>query len=394
MKITSLFFAAILFCTASFGQGTGMPSLNMTNAPINASFIEWQRSFPRPGEALKRKEDTLQKQFAAKGMQWPARYIYIRSFKYDGQLEVWVKNNPKEEYKLFKNYRVCALAGSLGPKRMEGDYQVPEGFYYINEFNPRSNYHLSLGLNYPNASDKVLSDMFKPGGDIYIHGSCVTVGCIPLNDQQIEELYILAAHARNGGQDFIPVHIFPIRYNNKRSNDYLATLTKTDAQLKTFAQNLELVYDHFEITRQLPLIMTNSQGHYIYDGLTKKLPPPPPPPKRVPKPHRTRTITALAEVVHQWPQFPGGNEHFLKYLDKMGKALLPTLPAGKKKAYVVVEFIVDSDGTPTNFKMVQGVDEEFDDELITVLEQMPAWKPALLNDKPVAKKIRQGFGIE
>ena len=75
-------------------------------------------------------------------------------------------------------------------------------------------------------------------------------------------------------------------------------------------------------------------------------------------------------------------------------ALAASLPDGKKKAYVVVEFIVDSDGTPTNFKMVQGVDEEFNDEVITVLEQMPVWQPAILNDKPVAKKIRQGFGIE
>lgn len=393
MKATIFLAAAVLCVQLCQAQGASMPGAMLTGPDFTASFIDLQRTLPRPGDALRRKEDTLQKQFAAKGLQWPAKYLYIRSFKYDGQLEIWVKNDRKEEFKLFKNYRVCALAGSLGPKRMEGDYQVPEGFYFINEFNPRSNYHLSLGLNYPNTSDRVLSDMYKPGGDIYIHGSCVTVGCIPVNDQQIEEVYILAAHARNAGQDFIPVHIFPIRYNNKRSADYLATLTKTDAPLKSFAQNLELVYDHFEITRQLPLIMTNSQGDYIFDGITKKLPPPPPPPKKAPVPHRQRTITQLAEVVHQWPQFPGGNEHFLKYLDKMGKALGASLPAGKKKAYVVVEFIVDQDGTPTNFKMVQGVNEEFDDEVITVLEQMPAWQPAVLNDKPVAKKIRQGFGI-
>lgn len=394
MKATTFFLAAALSFGTAMGQGTSLAGNGMSSSAITASFIDQQRTMPRPADALKRKEDTLQKQFATKGLEWPAKFLYIRSFKYDGQLEIWVKNSRKEEYKLFKNYRVCALAGSLGPKRMEGDYQVPEGFYYINEFNPRSNYHLSLGLNYPNASDRLLSDMFKPGGDIYIHGSCVTVGCIPVNDQQIEEIYILAAHARNAGQDFIPVHIFPIRYNNKKSNDYLATLTKTDTQLKAFAQNLELVYDHFEITRQLPLIMTNSQGDYMYEGLTKKLPPPPPPPKKAPRPHRQRTITALADVVHQWPQFQGGNEHFLKYLEKMGKALTTALPAGKKKAYVVVEFIVDADGTPTNFKVVQGVDEEFDDEVITVLEQMPAWQPAILNEKPVAKKIRQGFGIE
>ena len=71
-------------------------------------------------------------------------------------------------------------SGTMGPKRLQGDYQVPEGFYYINEFNPNSNYHLHLGLNYPNASDKILSDSLRPGGDIYIHGSCVSIGCIPL----------------------------------------------------------------------------------------------------------------------------------------------------------------------------------------------------------------------
>ncbi|MGN6163006.1 MAG: L,D-transpeptidase family protein, partial [Flavisolibacter sp.] len=162
-----------------------------------ASFIDYQKGFTRPGDAWKRKEDTLQKQFAAKGLIWPAKYVYIRSFKYDGELEVWVKNQRKEPFKIFKTYKVCALAGTLGPKRMQGDYQVPEGFYYINEFNPNSTYYLSLGLNYPNASDKILSDSLHPGGDIYIHGSCVTVGCIPVTDKQIDEIYMLAASAKN-----------------------------------------------------------------------------------------------------------------------------------------------------------------------------------------------------
>ncbi len=78
----------------------------------------------------------------------------------------------------------------------------------------------------------------------------------------------------------------------------------------------------------------------------------------------------------------------------MGKALVPSLPEGTKKAFVQVEFIVDSDGTPTNFKVLRGVNDDFDDELITVLEQMPPWQPAILQDKLVAKKIKQGFAIE
>ena len=388
MKQIVIILFIICYTYSAFSQGASALS---RNTPL--SFLDLQRTLPRPGDALKRKEDTLQKQFAAKKLQWPAKYVYVRSFKYDSELEIWVKNDRKESFKLFKTYKVCALAGSLGPKRMEGDYQVPEGFYFINEFNPKSTYHLSLRVNYPNPSDKVLSDLYRPGGDIYIHGSCVTVGCIPVTDQQIEEIYILAAHAKNNGQDFIPVHIFPIRYNTKRSADYLASLTKTDSQLKQFSDNLRNVYDHFELTRQLPVIMTNLHGDYVFDGLVKK-PAPVPKVKKEPVPRRVREITNLADVVHKWPEFPGGGEHFLKYLNEMGNAFVKSLPDGKKKAYVVVEFIVDADGTPTNFKMIKGVEEEFDDELITVLERMPVWKPAILNDKPVAKKIRQGFAIE
>jgi murein L,D-transpeptidase YafK len=359
-----------------------------------ASFVDFQRTLPRPSDALKRKEDTLQKQFEAKGLSWPAKYVYIRSFKYDGQLEVWVKNERKDPFKLFKTYRICALAGTLGPKRIAGDYQVPEGFYYINEFNPNSNYYLSLGINYPNQSDRILSDSLRPGGDIYIHGSCVTVGCIPVTDQQIDEIYILAAYAKANGEDYIPVHIYPVRFSNKRSADYLAALTKNDQQLKHFAERLQNVYDHFEVTRQLPVIMTNTSGDYVFDGLSKRVASVVERQKKTAVTHRMRNIPQTADVVTQWPNFPGGGESFLKYLDKMGKALVSSLPDGARKANVMIEFIVDVDGVPTNFKVLRGVNEDFDDELITVLEQMPAWQPAYLNEKAVAKKMKQSFVIE
>jgi len=228
------------------------------------SFIENQKKYPRVAFALKQKEDTLKKQFAAMGLEWPAKQIYVRSFKYDSQMEVWVRNNSNEQYKLFKTYKVCAMAGSLGPKRIEGDYQVPEGFYYITEFNPKSEYNLALKLNYPNESDKLLSDSLRPGGGIYIHGSCITVGCIPITDGQIEELYILAANAKNNGQDFIPVHIFPIRFNKKESATYLAKMTRTDEDLQRFSVKLKEVYDYFEKEKKLPLISVNGKGEYVF----------------------------------------------------------------------------------------------------------------------------------
>lgn len=227
------------------------------------SFVDYQRGYSRVATALRLKEDTLKNQFAMAGLQWPAKQLYIRSFKYDSQLEVWVRNNNNETFKLFKTYKVCAMAGALGPKRLEGDYQVPEGFYYINEFNPNSMYHLSLGINYPNPSDRVLSDSIRPGGDIYIHGNCVTVGCIPLQNNQIEELYILAAMAKNAGQDFIPVHIFPIRYNNRKSFEYLARTSKDNQDLQKFAIKIKEVFDYFEEKKKLPLIFINKRGDYV-----------------------------------------------------------------------------------------------------------------------------------
>jgi murein L,D-transpeptidase YafK len=154
-------------------------------------------------------------------------------------------------------------SGTMGPKRMEGDYQVPEGFYQINEFNPNSNYHLSLGLNYPNASDKILSDSLRPGGEIYIHGNCVSTGCLPISDVPMEEVYILASYVKDRGQDFIPVHIFPVKYNVKKSFDYLAESTKNNQQLQEFAVKLKEAYDYFEEKKQLPVIMVSKKGSYV-----------------------------------------------------------------------------------------------------------------------------------
>jgi len=248
MKICLITTAMFLFCIAAFAQ---------------PSFLESQKNYPNVSMALKFKQDTLRKQFEAKGLQWPPKQVYVRSFKYDSQLEIWVRNNSTEDYKLFKTYKVCALAGTLGPKRMEGDYQVPEGFYHINEFNPNSNYHLSLGLNYPNASDRILSDLTRPGNAIYIHGKCVSTGCIPISDIPMEELYIIASFVKLNGQEFIPVHVFPVRYNVKKSYEYLSNTIKNNVPLQEFNQHIREVYDYFELKKQLPVIMVNKKGEYV-----------------------------------------------------------------------------------------------------------------------------------
>lgn len=236
-----------------------------SHTKAQTSFIEVQRNYIRVADAMRHKQDTLMKQCEAAGLKWPIKQIYIRSFKYERALEVWGRESSTEDFKLFKTYKVCAIAGSLGPKRMEGDFQIPEGFYYINMFNPNSTYHLSLGLNYPNASDRILSDSLHPGGEIFIHGNCMTVGCIPITNNQIEEVYLLAAYAKNLGQDFIPVHIFPAQYNHKKSTDYLVRTTKENPALEPFFSNLQKGYTYFEEHKKLPIITIDKKGAYGFN---------------------------------------------------------------------------------------------------------------------------------
>ena len=72
--------------------------------------------------------------------------------------------------------------------------------------------------------------------------------------------------------------------------------------------------------------------------------------------HRTRNVGTLVDAVHQWPQYPGGGDAFMKYLESLGKEMVSSFTCqGIKKAYVQVEFIVDKDGVPVNFKVLKGV---------------------------------------
>lgn len=189
--------------------------------------------------------------------------IFIRGFKAEEQLEIWGKNESDLHYKLLKSYKICWSAGDLGPKRKQGDYQVPEGFYNINVFNPKSNFYLSLGIDYPNASDRILGYRQNLGGDIYIHGACVTVGCIPITNEPIKELYVFAVEAKNNRHAQIPVHLFPSRLtdtfiNNYKYEDYM------DYNHTKFWKNLKKGYDYFETHKTLPIISVSETGAYVF----------------------------------------------------------------------------------------------------------------------------------
>jgi murein L,D-transpeptidase YafK len=225
-----------------------------------ASFKETQLKQGRVKTSYDQKETVVKNYFEVKNLTYPGFQLFLRAFKQEEKLEIWIKEKNKSAFSLLHVYDFCTSSGTLGPKRGEGDLQIPEGVYYINHFNPQSNFYLSLGLNYPNESDKILSDKKHPGGAIYIHGNCVTIGCIPITDDKIKELYVMAVEARNSGQQKIPVHVFP----SKLTETGLAELKNNNPTHITFWKNLKIVYDDFEQTKKLRPIKVNTKGEYFF----------------------------------------------------------------------------------------------------------------------------------
>lgn len=227
------------------------------------SFKQTQLKEARVKIAYEDAEVLVKKHFSDKGLSMEKFQMFIRAFKKEAVLEVWIKDKNAATYTLLQSYEFCATSGVLGPKRKQGDLQIPEGAYYINHFNPYSNFFLSLGLNYPNQSDLILSDKKKPGNAIYIHGGCATIGCIPITDDKIKELYVIAVEAKDDGQAKIPVHVFPTRLDAGVA-DQLIKEEKADAATSAFWKNLELVYRDFQSGKKLRPVNVNKEGKYYF----------------------------------------------------------------------------------------------------------------------------------
>ncbi|MDR0809820.1 MAG: L,D-transpeptidase family protein [Gemmobacter sp.] len=126
-----------------------------------------------------------------------------------GARKMYLLNNSK----VLKQYDIALGFQPVGHKQFEGDGKTPEGLYYISHHNPKSRYHLSLGVSYPNVQDRAYaSSMGRPaGGDIMIHGRSKykgtnegdwTAGCIAVRDKEIEEVYAMVTQ-------YTPIFILP-----------------------------------------------------------------------------------------------------------------------------------------------------------------------------------------
>jgi len=228
-----------------------------------AKFKNGQLKYDRVKESMDQKGEYLKELFLKQGAMYPPCAIFIRAFKEEGILELWARQKKHKSFTLIRTYKISCPSGGLGPKRMEGDKQVPEGFYYIDHFNPTSRFYLSLGINYPNESDRVLGVRYNTGCDIFIHGGLSSVGCIPITDDGIKEIYIAAMEAVSSGQDSIPVHIFPRRLDEAGFGELMEKF-KDRNDLINFWENIKEGFDIFEKTHSLPGITVGRNGQYIF----------------------------------------------------------------------------------------------------------------------------------
>ena len=230
------------------------------------SFRDQQWKFPRVRTASAEKDELLRQRFLEKNLRYPPHAILLRAFKKEAALELWAAAAEDQPYVLVHEYRICTSSGVLGPKRRFGDEQVPEGFYDLDWFNPQSNFFLSMHISYPNTSDRILGSHQNPGGDIFLHGDCASIGCIPITDDGIKEVYWLAVLVHSQGQQRMPIEIFPARLTDDGLQSPAAA-NPNRQDLLAFWRNLKEGFDLFEKTHQFPRIKSNARGAYEFSVL-------------------------------------------------------------------------------------------------------------------------------
>ena len=181
--------------------------------------------------------------------------IFVRIYKEESELEIW-KARDDGRYYHFKTYPICTWSGELGPKVRQGDKQAPEGFYTVTkrQMNPKSSYHLSFNLGFPNAYDRAHG---RTGDFLMVHGNCTSAGCYAMTDGLVEEIYALARDQFDAGHESFEVHAFPFRMTDANMARHRGS------PHYRFWQTLKEGYDHVEIARQPPRVAVCERRYVV-----------------------------------------------------------------------------------------------------------------------------------
>ena len=189
-KLILLTVVAVVVGMGGFVMGLRMNGLALPDAVEMARNVFKARTVSRTTEGVVAEIEKAKPHLAALARDAGAK-LRINVFKEERLVEL---SSPGWKAPIV--YPMTAFSGSLGPKLREGDGQIPEGIYRVEYMNPNSSYHLSFKVSYPNAFDRemaVKDGRTKLGGDIMIHGSCATVGCVPIGDDAIDDVFYIVA---------------------------------------------------------------------------------------------------------------------------------------------------------------------------------------------------------
>jgi murein L,D-transpeptidase YafK len=221
--------------------------VNMTRADYQALF--------RAGKTLPGTPDLarIDQRLASHGVDMGVP-VYIRIFKLEHELEIWVQKDGRFVH--FATYPICLWSGRLGPKLKEGDRQAPEGFYTVDseQLNPNSRMHRSFSLGFPNLFDQAHG---RTGSFLMVHGGCASIGCYAVTDPAVDEIWRLVTAALDKGQPRFAVHAFPFRMTERNVG------LRQGSQWDGFWADLKKGYDLFEQSH-IPPVVSVCNRRYVF----------------------------------------------------------------------------------------------------------------------------------
>jgi murein L,D-transpeptidase YafK len=247
-----------------------------------------------PGKMLKKIDGLIGDEVSVwceeKGLKYPPEAVLLRIFKQERELEIWAGDGGKSGLMLVKTLPICAMDFAPGTKLKQGDGKTPEGFYHPEFGYQSSNWWMWIDLDavdapgsrgtgscfkmcveYPNAVDRAntrTAGHSNPGGEICLHGNCVSAGCASMKNRDFLPVFAFSRHHNKKRHGKLQLHIFPFRFD-RLGADEISHLAAVHAgklgkeRLLGFWMNLKEGFDRFKSTRR-PLKTAIEGGVYKF----------------------------------------------------------------------------------------------------------------------------------
>jgi len=245
-----------------------------------------KRNIRNPRKILQQIDKMLTKKIAlwtkGKNLTYPPSCTLIRFFKLERECEIWAKNDSMANMELVTTISVCKMDFKPGPKIIYDNQKTPEGFY-AGEFSynsdkpwmwmvlteaevdkwgiPGTGSCFRLFVTYPNRVDRnntLVAGKSNSGGAIFIHGNCVSTGCLSFSNRNYMSVFAFARHHNAKSYGTVQIHIFPFRYNqvDEKRRQQLASEYRYVKQLGqdyllSFWNNLKEGYDKFNLEKNI-----------------------------------------------------------------------------------------------------------------------------------------------